>query len=113
MINHLIRGPPTTVPVGLKPSRDKKLSSSWSDDAFMAKILFDLYALWKCPFFPHFLQIVSFAGQALILWLGLLPQLERVIFLNQPLPGLVSDVLLTDLFDVFTSSIVTGPVSSL
>ena len=45
-----------------KTTPKKNLLSDCSGDPFIDEIFFDLHARWKCPFFPHFLQIVSFAG---------------------------------------------------
>ena len=72
---------------------------------------FDLHTCWKCSFFPHFLQIASFAGHTPISWLGHFLQLEHIVCLDGPLPRPVSDVFLPGLLDEFTASIGNGPVA--
>ena len=70
----------------------KRLLSGCSGVLFMDGILFfDLHACWKCLFFPHFLQIVSFAGHISMSMLGLFPYLEHIVCLDGQLPRPVSE----------------------
>ena len=89
----------------------KNLLSVRSGDCFKDEIFFDLHTHWKCPFFPHTLEIASFAGHTPMSWLGLFPHLEHIVCLDKPLLQPVFDIL--GFLDVFTASIGNCLVSSL
>ena len=94
------------VPCCTKQPLRKKLLSGCSGDLFMDDIFFfDLHTRWKCLFFPHFLQIASFAGHTSMLWIGPFPHLQQFVCLEWPLPRPVSDKFVPGLLDFFIASL--------